>query len=526
MLAHEGAHSLPEHMNNLNRNGASRTPWTPWGWFTGTIILAAAVLFYRLGALPIEIWDEARIANNALEMAHTGLSLITTYSGIPDHWNTKPPLLIWLMSISIRVVGANEWGVRLPSVFSALMTVAIMFAFCNFRLKRPVVGFSALLILFAAGTFGKGYIRCLGNDYIQFHAARDGDYDATLALWTTGYLLAAYMYMHATPSKRRLWLLLCTTGIALAFLTKTIQGLIFLPALLIYAIAQGRMVQILRSPAVYVSCAAVLVLCVGYYFAREQIDPGYFAAAMGWDVMGRYFTDDSNKGPFFYVNFFLCMAILIAGFQYWWGRGESRQISVFLALVSLFYLATISFSVNKQGWYAIPLFPLIAMIIAIGLDDWLEWIKTRGRWFKTIINGMLVPFCVLAGIGVIAGNYRLLSDREAWMLSDERNLVNAFLRGPVVQLKIPKKFIVFQQSYVPGGVPGDLYYVAPTLFYVNSLRAAGHSIVIQPPSAVIPQGFNTAVMCGATIRNAVTAQVVLQPIEIDGECGIYRLAAK
>src|SRR5262249_8177418 len=153
-----------------------------------------------------------------------------------------------------------------------------------------------------------GYIRCLGNDYIQFHAARSGDYDATLALWTTGYLLAAYMYMHDPPSKRRLWLLLCTVGIALAFLTKTIQGLIFLPALLIYAVSQGRIVQMLRSPAAYVHGAAVLVLCAGYYFAREQIDPGYFAAAMTYDLLGRYLTYNTG-GPLYYVHFFPLMSL-------------------------------------------------------------------------------------------------------------------------------------------------------------------------------------------------------------------------
>lgn len=525
-MEHAGVQVEPVQAGNLNHSGARWASWKAWAWFIGTMAMAAPVLFYRLGALPIEVWDEARIANNALEMAHTGLSLVTTYGGVPDHWNTKPPLFIWMMTASIRTFGANEWGVRLPSALSALATAAVVFAFCNFRLKRPFAGFSAIVLLFAAGTFGKGNIRCLGNDYIQFHAARDGDYDATLALWTTSFVLAAYMYIHAAQSKQRLWLLLGTIGISLAFLTKTIQGLIFLPALLIYAASQGSLVQILRSPAVYASCAAVLAICSGYYFAREQLDPGYFAAAMHWDVLGRYFIDASDKGPLYYVGFFPCMALLIVGFQLWWGRGESRQISLFLGVVSLFYLVIISSSVNKQSWYAIPFLPLVAMIIAIGVDDFLEWIKECGREFRTAINSMLVPVCMLAGLGVIAGNFRLLEDREAWMIGDERNLTNVFLRSQSVQLKNPQKFVVFQQSYVPGGVPGDFYYVAPTLFYVNAMRAAGYQIEILPPAAVIPRGFNTAVICGATMRETVAAQVALRSIAMDGECGIYQLAAK
>jgi hypothetical protein len=505
--------------NPLLRRNNGAVSWTPWAWFIGSMVLASSVLFYRLGALPIEYWDESRVANNALEMAKTGLSLITTYDGIPDHWNTKPPLLVWLMSISIRVLGPNEWGVRLPSVLAALATVAIVFAFCNFRLKRPFVGFSAILVLFG----GNGDIETAPG-YILRHAARSGDYDATLALWTTGYVLAGYMYMHDRPSRRRLWLLLCTVGIVLAFLTKTVQGLIFLPALLIYAVSQGRIVEILRSPAVYVSGATVLLFCAGYYFAREQIDPGYFAAAKANDLLGRYSTviEAHGGGPLYYVEWFplISMSLLFAGYQLWCGRGERRQISVFLGLVSLFYLVIISLSASKLWWYAVPLFPLSAMIIALGLDEALEWMTTRWRWFRTTINRALVPLCVLAGLGVIAQNVHLRTLREAFLLEDERNLISAFLRGPVVQRESPQKFVVIQHSYIT-----QAFYVAPTLFYVNVLRAAGHSIEIQPPSAVIPAGFNAAVMCGATVRNAMTAQVSLRPILIDGECGIYQFAA-
>jgi hypothetical protein len=214
-------------------------------------------------------------------------------------------------------------------------------------------------------------------------------------------------------------------------------------------------------------------------------------------------------------------SLLFAGYQFWWGRGERRQISVFLGLVSLFYLLVISLGATKLSWYAVPLFPLSAMIIAMGFDGAFEWMMTRVRWFRVRIRGTLVPLCALAGLGVITENARLLTFRERLFIADERHLTDSFLRGPVVQYGSPQKFVVIQQSYDPPD-----FYVAPTLFYVNALRAAGHSIKIQSPSAIIPEGFNSAVMCGATVRNAMTAQVALQSIAIDGECGIYRFAIK
>jgi 4-amino-4-deoxy-L-arabinose transferase-like glycosyltransferase len=498
--------------NPILRTNNGPTSWTPWAWFIVTIILASAVLFDRLGALPIEVWDEARLANNALEMAKSGLSLITTYDGIPDHWNTKPPLLIWLMSISIRLFGSNEWGVRLPSAMAALATVAIVFAFCRFRLKRPFVGFGAILVLFA------------GNGYVKTHAARSGDYDALLALWTTGYLLAGYMYMHAPPSKRQLWILLCTLGIVLAFLTKTAQGLIFIPALLIYAVMQGRIFEMLRSPVVYLTGTTALLICAGYYFAREQIDPGYFAAAKANGLIGRYSTviEGHLEGPWFYVAYFplIAISLLFGCYQFWRGRGERRQISVFLGLMSLFYLVIISSGATKLYWYAVPLLPLMAVIIAVGLDESLEWMMAHGRGFSTTINRIFAPLCVLAGFGVIAENVYILNRREAYALAHD--LTSVFLRGSVMQYESPKKFIVIQQGFVAANSD----YYGPTSFYVKVLREAGHSIEIQPPSAVIPAGFDAAVMCGAPVHDAMTARIALKPIVIDGECGIYRFAAR
>jgi 4-amino-4-deoxy-L-arabinose transferase-like glycosyltransferase len=503
--------SLTNSRSRKTKGAAIRAPWV---WFIGTIILAASVLFYRLEASPLELWDEARLANNALEMAKSGLSLITTYDGVPDHWNTKPPLLIWLMSISIRVFGPNEWAVRLPSASAALATVALLFVFCNCRLKRPFAGFAAVLFLLFDGRDGL---------YILTHAARSGDYDATLALWTTGYLLAGYMYIHDDPSKRRLWLLLCAVGIVLAFLTKTLEGLIFLPALLIYAVSQGRIVELLRSPVAYVSGAMVLLICAGYYLWREQIDPGYFAAVMQFDLLGRYVTgyESDPLGPSRYFLPWVFFSLMFAGFQLGWGRGERRQISVYLGVVSLFFLVVISFSKTIKGWYIIPVLPLSATIIGIVLDDVLEWMAMRGRQFGIIINGALVPFCVFAGLGVIAQDVDFVRLRREGLLSDEPNLASIFLRNPLVRYESPQKFLVIQQSFI-----SESFYVAPTLFYVNALRATGRTIEILPPSASIPEGFNAAVICGETAADARAKGVAFNAILIYGKCGIYQLAAK
>ena len=94
-------------------------------------ILSFTALFIGLDIAerPIALWDESRLAVNALEMRQRGFSLVTTYGFAPDLWNTKPPLLIWLQAGSIDLFGAREWAIRLPSLLAAVATAGLTLRF-------------------------------------------------------------------------------------------------------------------------------------------------------------------------------------------------------------------------------------------------------------------------------------------------------------------------------------------------------------------------------------------------------------
>src|ERR1700730_8648375 len=67
------------------------------------LLLGFSLLMLRYDQLPLQLWDESRNANNALEIARYGHWLVPTYKRGPDHWNTKPPLLIWQMAALIAL---------------------------------------------------------------------------------------------------------------------------------------------------------------------------------------------------------------------------------------------------------------------------------------------------------------------------------------------------------------------------------------------------------------------------------------
>ena len=92
-------------------------------------VLLAIPIFWHLDTLPIRVWDEARLAINAYEMLNNGDLIVTHFNGKPDMWNTKPPLLIWIQALFMKILGVNELSVRMPSTIAAFLTCIVLFIF-------------------------------------------------------------------------------------------------------------------------------------------------------------------------------------------------------------------------------------------------------------------------------------------------------------------------------------------------------------------------------------------------------------
>src|SRR3954468_544174 len=93
--------------------------------FAVLIALCSYPLFVNLGKLSLRMWDESRNAINAYEMLHDHSFFVTHFDGQPDNWNSKPPLMIWLIALFMKFFGPTTLAVRLPSALSALAAVAL-----------------------------------------------------------------------------------------------------------------------------------------------------------------------------------------------------------------------------------------------------------------------------------------------------------------------------------------------------------------------------------------------------------------
>lgn len=341
--------------------------WKPGlALFMGTCVLAACAVHFGLLSAPIELWDESRNAVNAMEMQQSGLSLVTTYEFRPDLWNTKPPLLIWLMVASMRLFGASEWALRLPSAVAALGTLAIVVGF-SWRLTRS--GATALLA---------GVLLATSSGFFGEHAGARGDYDVPLCFFTTAYTCLLFFALHRRRP-RPITLLAVGLLIAAAVLTKGIAGLVPGVGIVFYLIATRRWARPFSSPW-YLFCALMVILVViGYYGLREVAAPGYLPAVAQNELGGRYIKTIAGLDPqpwWYYlywlfrrpISFSAGALALLAPFSLLWATKRIRLGLLYVLWSLAGVLAVFSFGATKHPWYITPAYPLLAIGLALAVN--------------------------------------------------------------------------------------------------------------------------------------------------------------
>lgn len=329
----------------------------------GLLIICAMIsvpIFAHLEDFPIMIYDEGRLANHAIEMYESGNPLVISYDYQPEMWSTKPPLLIWMQTLSLKLFGIRDLSFRLPTAIAAVLTCIFIYHFCRRKLKAPWLGIIAVLILIST------------PGYVRIHGTRTGDYDVMLVLFTTISLLSFYTFIH-TDVKKYFWISI--SALILGCLTKGVAGMLFLPAMLLYSIYQRKLGAMLRSKELYLGILAFIIFVPGYYLLREVYNPGYISAVLENDISGRYQeVKDNNTGPFsaYFSNlyvyafkpFMIFLALGIIALFLPKAR-TFRSISIYLLLCSLTQVLIISGAATKHSWYAMPVLPLLAIVSAM-----------------------------------------------------------------------------------------------------------------------------------------------------------------
>lgn len=345
--------------------------------------------FLKLDSLPLRMWDEARYAVNAYEMYHNKLFFVTHYNGIPDMWNTKPPLMLWLQAFFYSIFGVSELAVRLTSALAALFTTGIMILFATKYVKNYWYGLIAVLLL----------ITSLG--YVQSHVTRTGDTDSLLVLFTTSYCLFWFLFLKENKTK---YLHLFFIALTLAFYSKGIQALLFIPAIGIFLFTEKKAIETLKNKWLYIDFILSLGAVLTYYLVREHYNPGYLNAVWENELGGRYLTTlEGHEHPF---SFYFDLIIDTHFNEWYWlipcGIFISffikdkllKSITLYSALLVIVYWFLISSSQTKTGWYDAPILPFLSLIAATAIVWLFELIKNNSS-IKQSLHFNCIPFLFL-----------------------------------------------------------------------------------------------------------------------------------
>lgn len=164
------------------------------------MLFVALALFVNLGGLPLFDEDEGAYAEVTREMLATGNFITPHLEGKP--FFHKPPMIYWTQAVCVRLLGLNEFALRLPSALASFFWALMLFFFVRRYVGRQTAWFSAFFLVTSIQT---GLI------------AKAAIADALLNLFITLTMFA--IYAHFKTGKRR-YVLAAFLGMGLGFMTK------------------------------------------------------------------------------------------------------------------------------------------------------------------------------------------------------------------------------------------------------------------------------------------------------------------
>lgn len=386
------------------------------------------------------LFDEARQAVSALEMAQSGNLWVTTFEGKPEMWSTKPPLLIWFMAASIKLFGYSVWALRFPSALASFAVVLLLYKTLLKYTKNLFIAFAGALVLVTAPGF------------IGEHAARTADYDALLILFTFSYCLSFFKYIETGKPYSLLWTCIFFT---LAFLTKSIAACFALPGLVIYGLYSKRFLSVFYKWQLYAGIAFCLILVGGYYIIRERHNPGYMQAVLQNEWGGRYnIPQEDNSGPWYYYfaklgdwrqfspAYYFLLPLSIASF---YTKGIIQRLSLFSLMLWLSIILVLSASATKLPHYTLPIYPFMAINCGIGLYVLFSALKNRaGSWSYVLLA---LPLYITISAGFYLNSFLTLHNN------------NTIDYGHIFdELKEQKPAVKSVKTFVSDYNPGLRYY--------------------------------------------------------------------
>jgi len=320
------------------------------------VLVFLVVCFLNLNGAPLWAADEKTYSQITYHMIKSGDYFMPWVNGTPAIWVGKPPILMWLMSVSYQVLGVSTFSTRfwIP-LFGAGSLVAVFFL--GKKLYNATVGLLSMLVL---GTFTTFYL-------FSTHAMTD----VPLVFFM---LCSIYFMLHSqdTVNHTPRYALLSGAFFGLALMTKQLEALLIPAILLLYFLFTGQIRFVIsKQVGLYLGAAATIFIPWVVYMAHISKD--FWNCYFIYDNLQRFTTpiEGHSQSYLFYFQYLLTNEVLWAlllpfaiGFCIYNVANKRSKADVLVLGWAVFVLVLFTLAQTKLHWYIIPALPAFALATA------------------------------------------------------------------------------------------------------------------------------------------------------------------
>lgn len=347
------------------------------------LVVSSIILFSNLDKGSLADWDEATRAQTAKNILQDQdwFALHPKATAYENIWFHKPPLYLWILAVFYKILGVTTFASRAPSALFGIGCVYVIYMLGK-ELVNERTGFIASLILLTSPQF--------------INKSRM----AMLDVPVTFFISVSLLFFLLSRRNRR-YLPFFAVSLALGFMTKQVVGLVPIAILSIYALLTKDFKVSRRNCAISIIIFLVLVApwhIMQYHINGQRFIDNYF----GYHVLERTMRaiEGHDYGTFYYFD------VISKGFSPWIvvlpiallylikGALDKKKEHIFVLGWIAAVMGTFIIVKTQLPWYIIPVYPALALAVAL----FLEMMVTARRRVVRTAGAILIPVLLIGAM--------------------------------------------------------------------------------------------------------------------------------
>lgn len=361
-------------------------------WFIVLFVFLACIPI--IGLTPLFDWDEVNFAECAREMIVTK-DYFNVSINFEAFWE-KPPLFIWMQTLSMLIFGINEFAARFPNVIAAVITLLVLYRFGKeFFGEKFGIAWSALYAcsILPFMYFNSGIIDPWFNFFIFYGIIQF--YQGSIQYLTRNFVWSGLFIGLAILTKGPVGLLLIGGAFSVYFLVNRFKDF---PSI-------GKLAIFIFTTLFVGSLWFILLFVSGHQEIIQEF--------IIYQVRLFQTQDAGHGGPLYYHWMILLFGVFPASFfliGYLLNK-EIKRTSMDLIMHGMLWFTLILFSIVKTKivhYSSFCYFPITYFGARFVIYQWENGFATNKRIHYFILSFLLLLTLIFGILGYLVGHTNLI----------------------------------------------------------------------------------------------------------------------